>query len=109
LIYGSRPENCSAFNGQGRGLLDDISEDEGFSVRAESLKTNLDESLNSLKVLDMKKTAEIEAMFTAMKVDDNLKCANEELTRHRRFINSGKVVGHPNTSVDFHTSLGYLP
>lgn len=98
-----------------RSSLGDITEDDSnndddenkVKRNSHSHKEGTNNGIAPEKVLSMKKTAEIAAMFTELKLDQTTNVVGGELT-------SGEYTSGPQTedsaaSLDFETSLGYLP
>jgi hypothetical protein len=85
--------------------LGDILENQGLKLRTEVSGNDCGDFLNSIHVLDVKKSAEIEAMFKTLKLDGERRCSEQESRPEMRRTIGAKAT----TSVDFQSSLGYLP
>ncbi|CAG7834646.1 unnamed protein product [Allacma fusca] len=116
LITGSSPSTRVVYKEQyhesrksHRSQLVDINEDESTeeSRAFTRRKSSSDEGRATEKILSMKKTAEIAAMFTDLHLDQTTNLvATSKSEIYRESVNTTET---SNTSLDFEASLGYLP
>jgi len=101
-------------NGKVQRSLGDITEDDDLLEEdgegQDAKDEDSEDALEPEKVLSMKKTAEIAAMFNNMRLE-NVSCTNlkPNYTAHPHSKKVEKVQEASEDTIDFEASLGYLP
>ena len=90
---------------------DDDDDNEDNSYRHHRLGSSNDDEMAPDRILSMKKTAEIAAMFTDLHLDQTTNIVPERSNSNNSssFEDSSQTQDDSNGSVDFEASLGYLP
>lgn len=107
--HGPSSDGKKSRNGMHRNLLDIMEDDDCTEEDLDGRRSDTDTGDDGIapeKVLSMKKTAEIAAMFTDLKLDQTTNVVQDLESSNFESIQNTE---DSTASLDFEASLGYLP